>query len=454
MIYMTERKKRNVIIISLCGVLLLMVVGYAAFNTLLTINGTTSITSNWDIKITSIKQNTKEGDATDEGPQVVDDLSATFKVNLVSPGDYITYDVTIENNGNIDAELNKIILPQLNNEAVLITTTGLAAGDELLADHSTTLTVKIEYNPEVTKQPENKTASFEMKLDYVQKNKAEAPAQTVIDMKGIEVPIVTKDDGLYADEYEPGRYVYKGGEPNNYITFNGEVAGWRIISVETDGTIKIMKNTSIGLLPFDSAEARTTGYCSQINAATNGCNVWAKTDYFINTNGQFKGVVKKDSELKIYLETKYYQTISANTNAIAQNHIWYYGSTLYNEENLTTMITYEKKFFCNSNIGLIQPSDYIKANSNTSQCGTAKLHFDNKDICKPTNWMTPSSRSYWTLSGDIDHHVLSVSLYGAFIYNPSAKGTGTDVKPTLYLKSDIELEGEGTPTHPYTITNY
>ena len=204
---MSERQKRNVIIISLCGVLLLMVVGYAAFNTLLTINGTTSITSNWDIKITSIKQNTKEGDATDEGPQVVDDLSATFKVNLVSPGDYITYDVTIENNGNIDAELNKIILPQLNNEAILITTTGLVAGDELLADHSATLTVKIEYNPEVTTQPENKTASFEMKLDYVQKGASEVEPSTVIDMKGIEVPIVTAEDGLYADTSEPGRYV-------------------------------------------------------------------------------------------------------------------------------------------------------------------------------------------------------------------------------------------------------
>lgn len=41
-------------------------------------------------------------------------------------------------------------------------------------------------------------------------------------------------DGLYKDVYESGRYIYKGVNPNNYITFNGEEAGWRIISLESD----------------------------------------------------------------------------------------------------------------------------------------------------------------------------------------------------------------------------
>ena len=46
---------------------------------------------------------------------------------------------------------------------------------------------------------------------------------------------------LEKDQYEC-RYFYKGKNSNNYITFNGEQAGWRIISVECDGTIKIVKN--------------------------------------------------------------------------------------------------------------------------------------------------------------------------------------------------------------------
>ena len=60
---------------------------------------------------------------------------------------------------------------------------------------------------------------------------------TIID----SVDIVTSGDGLYKDEYEEGKYTYKGKNPNNYITFNGEKAGWRIISINKDKTIKIIK---------------------------------------------------------------------------------------------------------------------------------------------------------------------------------------------------------------------
>ena len=52
--------------------------------------------------------------------------------------------------------------------------------------------------------------------------------------------VVTSGDGLYEDEYESGRYVYKGTNPNNYIEFNDEL--WRIVSKETDGTYKIIRN--------------------------------------------------------------------------------------------------------------------------------------------------------------------------------------------------------------------
>ena len=40
-----------------------------------------------------------------------------------------------------------------------------------------------------------------------------------------QVEIVTSGDGLYEDEYEDGSYFYKGGNPNNYVTFNNEQAG-------------------------------------------------------------------------------------------------------------------------------------------------------------------------------------------------------------------------------------
>ena len=42
---------------------------------------------------------------------------------------------------------------------------------------------------------------------------------------------VIEDAGLEKDPYEC-RYFFTGANPNNYVTFNGETAGWRIISVE------------------------------------------------------------------------------------------------------------------------------------------------------------------------------------------------------------------------------
>lgn len=53
-------------------------------------------------------------------------------------------------------------------------------------------------------------------------------------LEGVE--IVDCGDGLYEDNYEEGRYVYKGTDPNNYIAFNNNT--WRIISLESDGTLK------------------------------------------------------------------------------------------------------------------------------------------------------------------------------------------------------------------------
>ncbi len=65
-----------------------------------------------------------------------------------------------------------------------------------------------------------------------------------------KVDIVSSGDGLYKDEYED-RYFYRGANANNYITFNNEI--WRIVSIENDGTIKIIKNNSIENSVFHSS---------------------------------------------------------------------------------------------------------------------------------------------------------------------------------------------------------
>ena len=56
-----SKKKRNIIIFSLIGILMCMTIVYAAFQTKLEVKGTSKVTSNWDIEITNVTNGTPVG---------------------------------------------------------------------------------------------------------------------------------------------------------------------------------------------------------------------------------------------------------------------------------------------------------------------------------------------------------------------------------------------------------
>ena len=113
-----NRTQRNYIIMGLCAVLLIMAVGYAAFQSQLKITGTSNIESNFLVRITGIESNVQSGSASNAIEPSYTDTTATFKTNLVSPGDSMKYDITVANEGNIDAVLNSIKVNNSNNEAI------------------------------------------------------------------------------------------------------------------------------------------------------------------------------------------------------------------------------------------------------------------------------------------------------------------------------------------------
>ena len=166
---------------------------------------------------------------------------------------------------------------------------------------------------------------------------------------GNTVSVADSGDGLYADEYASGRYVYRGSKPNNYIEFNGEL--WRIIAKETDGTYKILRNE---VLPetraFDSQGARTTGYCS--NMSSYGCNAWSSTANMVGSpaefvNGPYRGEVIDDSTLNKYLNGEYYNSINGTSQGMIVSTDWNIGGVAgednYNGE-LSLMLEEEKSY--------------------------------------------------------------------------------------------------------------
>ena len=103
------RNRRGIVIGSLLGLLLLITVGYAAFQTQLEIKGSSKITSKWDIKITNVTSGTATGSAENVSTPTWTDLTAYMEANLYEQGDAMDYDVTISNRGTFDAKLEDVI---------------------------------------------------------------------------------------------------------------------------------------------------------------------------------------------------------------------------------------------------------------------------------------------------------------------------------------------------------
>ena len=279
-------------------------------------------------------------------------------------------------------------------------------------------------------------------------------------------------DGLVADTYENGRYFFKGADPNNYITFNGEE--WRILSVEYDDTIKIVKNSSIeDSLPFDSGKSSD----------------WSS------------------SSLSKYLNETYVNTF-ADVDSITE-HSFAAGATTLNSDytnlSLNEQVISENSNYWSGRIGLLTASEYLRANTNSEECGSLYLNNMNYENCRTTNYLSklsvPSYTLLWTMSPIVNNTVnideqdntlsqdgvtesseltdvqtedeglvLDANYNYAFgisvpflesnfteqaikvgTVNPVSVEEAFGIVPVVYLKADIMLEGNGTKDDPFII---
>ena len=452
-------KQRNYIILGLCSILLVMAAGYAAFRTQLTINGTSNITSEFKVLITDIQSRNVVGRAENAEEPSHTETTATFKTNLYLPGDSITYDVTVENQGSIDAVLKTIQKSDSNNNAIIFETSGIQEGEVLKASESTKFSVTVSYNASTTSQPSNITSDLEVTLDYEQSTGEEGPAGNTALIGGNTVSVADSGDGLYADEYTSGRYVYRGSNPDNYIEFNGEL--WRIISKETNGTYKIVRNEVLPEeMPFDSRGARTTGYCSQGDAPTYGCNAWSSTANMIGSpsefrNGDYSGTVDADSEMLTYLNGEYYNDLNGEAQELIVNNTWNVGGIFGDESNpngeIELALEEEKAYQWNGNVGLINETDYFNANSNQSLCSSIMEFDSNLETCVANDWMYIPGTYWWSLSpyATISNSVFYVNDGGNVYSNLARNSSG--VRPAVYLTSSLSLSGSGTQSDPYII---
>ena len=165
-----ESKHKNVLIGALLAVVFVMAVGYAAFATTLTINGEATITSNWHVGFDTTKTTEEPGVVTPTtgangttAPSgtvsYTNDQNATINATLIQPGDKVTFTLTIENSGNIDAQLNTPVV-SLNGEGSdenpgdlivkegnIIFTVTAPNPTTIAAGETATMTVTAEFDP-------------------------------------------------------------------------------------------------------------------------------------------------------------------------------------------------------------------------------------------------------------------------------------------------------------------
>ena len=232
--------------------------------------------------------------------------------------------------------------------------------------------------------------------------------------------IVTSGDGLYKDEYEEEKYTYKGANPKNYVTFNNEKAGWRIISINSDGTIKIMKDEGIGYIAWD----------------TSNSNNW-----------------NRPASLNTYLNGDYYNNLTSAAQSQIVESSYYVGAVTNDNNDMQDQVSDEKGAISKVKVALPTLSEYLRANSNKEQCGTLSLINRNYSTCRNSAWMYIND-SWWTLSPDSgdSSYVFRVSGAGN-VYLNSVHITFNAVRPAITLSSEVQITGgTGTKSDPFEIS--
>ena len=289
------------------------------------------------------------------------------------------------------------------------------------------------------------------------------------------VPGKTSDSCTYTVAYDgtsDNNLRYVGANPCNYVTFNGEEAGWRIIGVlnTPEGQrVKLIRTDSIGDYSWDNKASGTGSSTSDL-----GSNDW--------TDSTLKEVLNSGAYYNRTSGTCPYGSGGSTTacdftsNGLteeARNQIdtitWKLaGTNAYDSTNTIQFYTYERGTTVytgrptewQGKVGLIYPSDYGYATSggntsNRTSCLNEVLYnWDSNSYsdCKNNDWLYNSSTIQWTLTS---YSSDSVNIFGnvsngiVYYYNANDQYA---VRPSVYLLSETTiLSGEGTSENPYTI---
>lgn len=286
-----------------------------------------------------------------------------------------------------------------------------------------------------------------------------------------EASTLNTGDGLY--EYN-SKYYYSGTDVKNYVEYNDEI--WRIVSIEEDGAIKIVKDSFVeinkiadyensspfwanyynnyfkeynknqiiaqGRVPYDIRgrrpvdETLENSYCVK---TSNGCHAY--------DNGTFSDlIVNEESVLKTYLEKVYFPNMNPTAKEQVQNYTLNIGIVETNKK-IDVVLSSEQANTTISFIGLLNISDYVYATHDT----TCRNGFD-KENCGYANWLTVPDYQYYILNGKKTNgnaQVWTVSSTGKLVSQDASNSFF--LRPVVVLNKNITATGTGTVDDKYIL---
>ncbi len=283
--------------------------------------------------------------------------------------------------------------------------------------------------------------------------------------------VVTSGDGLYVDSTIDGRYIYRGGKPNNYIKLDDDL--YRIMSLEKDGTIKVIRQESIGDMAFDEGNARKSTNSVDFCTSDRGCKSWGSNTTTLDTNGNkvsqmpwevngtLKNLPAKEATLNTYLNNDFYNNLSDDVKSLVVERTWNVGPTSEGQTNLSESIKEESTYKWKGKVALINATDYVKASTN-SECKSVSDYVASYSGGKSSCYNNSNTHNY--LYSNNNQWIVSPNAYSYAYYviivlsdsrlNFGSADNGRGVRPAFFLSSEITLSGEGSETDPYIISKY
>ena len=265
--------------------------------------------------------------------------------------------------------------------------------------------------------------------------------------------LAASGSGFYQTSYENGKYSFIGNGDGNYISIDNNL--WRIISVESDHTIKIVKWSNTYTTNFDASNNRTqtSDYCQTPEL---GCNSYSTQTAF--SNGEILGSVQNNSTILNYLNTDIYNNLSNDLKSKIVEHSFSIGPVeITSQTTLSNVLSQESDYTWTGYVGMPSLSDFIYASNINTSSTINGITLDNNFLAEYStdkikwtiNPLNNNSSKIWVIKNDKTIASKNANVTSEEINNVSYNYI---VLPVVYLKQNSKLlSGTGTLLDPFIL---